>query len=425
MKQVRKFALGCLILAAGSAVGLGSTGLVEPEELSGLDLLSDSRVSFAPGVSPELSGTALILRSGTGQVAPLMSIRLAESTQVPTAFDMRACMRMTRRGGDWDPGFGIGDLDGVASIVFADNFGGIANSQDWVFQGGGAGCSTSGPDCPTNSDRILTGVGYPAIGEAADFGARWTVAGGRVVVAGAQLAGAESEISVDLPLNDSGGLDLVFVANDDGEVYEIHSVRIGIGCGEPIPAEMSFTSSGDTYLKQGQPNKNQGTETILRVRKSGKNRGLVHFDAAALGSELLGRNVTSATLTLEIVFNANNWGDGRDVGAYRMLEPWTELGATWNCPIDTNTSNQNPDWVKWDMKNGLPFSASPTDTVLHTKELLGTIEFDVTADVAAFASGAHTHLGWILKKVVESQNGHVRYSSREGATPPRLDVVYQ
>jgi len=48
---------------------------------------------------------------------------------------------------------------------------------------------------------------------------------------------------------------------------------------------------GDTYLKDGNPNQNQGDDTILRVRKTGTNRALVQFDQAALQAAVVPQNL--------------------------------------------------------------------------------------------------------------------------------------
>jgi hypothetical protein len=195
----------------------------------------------------------------------------------------------------------------------------------------------------------------------------------------------------------------------------------------PPPTSSTFLSIGDTYLKEGQPNKNQGTEGILRIRQSGQNRSLVQFDQNAISSFVGTRLVTSATLRVYISLNSSNWGaSGRDVGAHRLTSNWTELGATWNCPDDTNTGNNVPDGVQWEMNNASlwPFVSTASDIVVHTNGLVGWIEFDVTADVQGFLSG-NPNYGWLIKKTNEGQSGSVEYSSKDGANPPELIITAQ
>ena len=123
--------------------------------------------------------------------------------------------------------------------------------------------------------------------------------------------------------------------------------------------------------------------------------------------------------------SASNWGSsGRDVGIHALLTSFAEgngkkrglpsseqtrgtgVGVTWACPADQDISNKKADGPTW---GGGDFTAAPTDTVLHTNGLTtgDTIEFDVTADVAAGTAE------WLIKKV--AGHGNVRYVSKEGA----------
>ncbi|MEM9728170.1 MAG: DNRLRE domain-containing protein [Myxococcota bacterium] len=195
-----------------------------------------------------------------------------------------------------------------------------------------------------------------------------------------------------------------------------------------ITESIDFTTSGDTYLRDGSPNKNQGDETFLRVRKSGKNRALLQFDQVALENALAGQGVAAARIELDIVDNGGQWGSaGRSIGVHRMTGEWTEPGATWNCGDDADTSNgaeECPD-TAWDMKNSdqWPFLFDPTSTVLVYNETEGVFAIDVTADVQAFVAGEAPNLGWILRLVNETQNGRLDFASRETVTPPKLIVV--
>ncbi len=174
-------------------------------------------------------------------------------------------------------------------------------------------------------------------------------------------------------------------------------------------ATTTLSTNGDTYLRGS--NQNDGTQTFLRVRSSGDNRALVQFDHAAIVSALNAGVLITAHLELFIEFNNNSWGDGREVDVHRVTREWTELGATHNCPIDTNPSNSSPDCaVQWD--NG-EFDATPTATFLQTNGVTGAVQFDVTADVQAFLTGTD-NFGWIVKKRSESAGGVIEYTSRDG-----------
>ncbi len=190
-------------------------------------------------------------------------------------------------------------------------------------------------------------------------------------------------------------------------------------------ASTSVPAVADTTLRQGQPNQPQGAESVLRVRQSGRNRALVRFDGAALAAALGSGTLRSASLVLSVERNGRNWGSaGRTVGAHRLTAPWTEAGATWSCAADANPANQQPDCnPQW---GGGSFAPAATASVLHTNSLAGTVEFDVTADVAAFLAGTANH-GWLLKKADEGKSGLVEYVSREGAAAqaPKLVVTFE
>ncbi|HTG37077.1 MAG TPA: DNRLRE domain-containing protein [Thermoanaerobaculia bacterium] len=200
---------------------------------------------------------------------------------------------------------------------------------------------------------------------------------------------------------------------------------------------VTLYASADSYLRQGARSQNVGQQNFLRVRSAGPNRALVRFDPAEIAAALAGGTLVSANLELRIQTNGANWSNGRTVDAHRLTADWTESGVTWDCPADTVPSNSHPDCaVAW---NGGSFNAAPTATVLHTNNLTGWISFDLTSDIAAFATGTPNY-GWLLKKTDEEQNGLVEYSSREmcrdeprlvlvveaaapDSTPPRLDIV--
>jgi hypothetical protein len=149
-------------------------------------------------------------------------------------------------------------------------------------------------------------------------------------------------------------------------------------------------AAADTYVRQGAPNQNQGGESTLRIRQSGKNRALVRFDAGAVTAAVGGRDLVTAHLEVDVAANGENWGGGRTVDLHRLTQAWTEDGATWNS-ADGATA--------WAMDGAAPrpWDAAPTATLVVTSQTAGTLSFDVTADVAAILDGGDAH-GWILKK---------------------------
>jgi uncharacterized Zn-binding protein involved in type VI secretion len=193
----------------------------------------------------------------------------------------------------------------------------------------------------------------------------------------------------------------------------------------PSVNTLTFPVVADTYVTARAPDREHGRAAILRVAKSGPSRALVQFDQAPLAAALAGNQLLSAQLELSIAANGNNWGaSGRTVGAYRLTAAWSEAAATWDCPADSNLDNAAPDCVApW---SGGAFVSSPTATALLTRHLAGTVAFDVTADVAAFLSGA-TNAGWLLGKTDEIASGRVDFVSREASSgqAAQLVVVFQ
>lgn len=193
------------------------------------------------------------------------------------------------------------------------------------------------------------------------------------------------------------------------------------------PSTATLTAVADTYLRDGnanQANANYSAEAVLRVQQNGPRRALVLFDTAEMQSAAAGKTLTEAKLRL-YVESATNWGAGRPVDVYRLTAAWLELGATWNCPDDADTSNSLPDCAtQW---GGGAFAAA-SDSVLHTNGLSGWVEWDVTADVALFLASPGANCGWLLKKQNDGPgggSGRVDYSSREGANPPQLVLTFE
>ena len=194
-------------------------------------------------------------------------------------------------------------------------------------------------------------------------------------------------------------------------------------------SSVELTPIGDTYLKNGSPNKNQGTEALLRVRQSGKNRILLQFDQAAIEAAVGSEPVFEARVEFTITQNGGQWGSsGRSVGIHRVTTPWSELGATWNCAEDSDTSNGTDDCetTPWEMEDSSqwPFLFAPTSTTLATNDTTGVFSFDVTEDVEAFVSGTEVNLGWAVRLINENESGRFDFASRETGTPPKLVLTF-
>jgi hypothetical protein len=214
----------------------------------------------------------------------------------------------------------------------------------------------------------------------------------------------------------------------------------------------TLTVNADTYLRSGGPNTNEGSAPFMRIRASGDNRALVSFDQAALQALVGNGHIISATLTFQIVDNANNWGtSGRTIEVHRLTTAWSEgngynsdapngqqrrgtgAGATWDCGIDSNIANQQDDCngtTRWEMGKPNqpelhPWDPTVTASALITNGLTGAVTFDVTTDVQKWLAGTAANDGWIIMKQEEGQNGLVSFGSREsGANAPVLVITY-
>jgi len=180
--------------------------------------------------------------------------------------------------------------------------------------------------------------------------------------------------------------------------------------------------SRDTYISKTLLNKNFGSSDTLRTGGPNRNRALLAFDSAAIAQAVGTGQLDSAWLELTIVLTDGLGASGRTFDLHRLLSTWTELGATWNCPVDANTANDSPDCTgsSWDMTNGNAYASSYTARVTVVDQQTGVLRLNVTSDVASFLNGTANY-GWIFRKTNESlSGGTVTFSRNNPATGPRL-----
>jgi hypothetical protein len=201
-------------------------------------------------------------------------------------------------------------------------------------------------------------------------------------------------------------------------------VALLAGSAQVSAQTVTVPAAADATIEKGSPNKNLGAQTTLGLKEGGS-RVLVRFDAAAITAAVGGGSLATATLQVYIGSNAANWGaTGRTVDVYRLDAGWTETGATWNCATDSAPGNGQADCAaQW---SGGTAEDEATDTIVVTNASQGWVQFDVTADVAAFLAGTADD-GWLIEKTDEGQAGRVDLVSREGAAGlgPRLVLVSQ
>lgn len=189
-------------------------------------------------------------------------------------------------------------------------------------------------------------------------------------------------------------------------------------------AQDFFAATADSYIAPGtDQNRNFGTALRLPVRRNPLHRLLVRFDEAEIAAAAGGLLVESATLEL-FAETSMNWGAQAGLlAAHRIGRAWAEDAVTWNCAIDLLPGNSQIDCA--DPWAGGDFDPAPSATAPVSNPTVGFVSFDVTLDVRAFLAGEANH-GWLVKKLDESLNGRVDFSSREASEirRPRLRVLF-
>ncbi|MEM6993033.1 MAG: DNRLRE domain-containing protein, partial [Myxococcota bacterium] len=180
------------------------------------------------------------------------------------------------------------------------------------------------------------------------------------------------------------------------------------------------------------PNQVHGHWDYLLLHPWGKTKVLVRADeadlAAAVGDDVL----TSAALELTVKYAWNGWAPDATVSAHAVLQPWEEMGATFNCRNDSNPFNGTEDCAPadaWDMVTGSTDAFDPTP--LSTAPIQGdaggyTVALDITGGVQSILDGTSENLGWAVRKSDEHAAGQLYFYSRNGwlvENPPRIVIT--
>lgn len=212
-----------------------------------------------------------------------------------------------------------------------------------------------------------------------------------------------------------------------GSEGELDSPVVGVvveALVQPVDT-VTLNLTADTSVRASTPNKNYGSASSIDV-----NRGLVKIDDATLQAAMPdGDYVLSAKLRLTLV-PSNTRRFQRNLGAHRVLKHWTEGGATWNCAVDSNTSNSSADCsgaTDWSMSPAIDaFVTTATGTTVVPASRTGVVEVDVTADVRNFkADPSIVNYGWLLKTGFGNGGEVADIAARESATPPQLVLSVQ
>ncbi len=181
---------------------------------------------------------------------------------------------------------------------------------------------------------------------------------------------------------------------------------------------------GDSMLRGGDKNTNEGANPLLSIAGSGNTRIVLNFGVKPLNS-------FTAELLLTVADNPGNWGAGKFISVHELQEPFVEgdgqawelspsqqvrgsgSGVTWNCPIDANIHNQAANCA--DGWAGGEFGAG-IDSVLITNDTTGVVTLDVTAWYNTVPIGFPLRL--LVKKDNDGAPGRVDFYSAEGAPQP-------
>jgi hypothetical protein len=191
-------------------------------------------------------------------------------------------------------------------------------------------------------------------------------------------------------------------------------------------------AQADTSVRLLAPYSNDGRGTQLSVSSAsvaGLEHSLIRFNQADIAARVGSAPLTAAYLEVTVHSMASSWAGG-DVAVHAMGRSWDDVGATWACADDFNTSgffnflndcNLSDRWgldliSLWPS----PYAAAATDTARLFAGGATTIRFDVTSDVRRFLTGAPNH-GWIIKGTTDLLSGSwVQFGSMESPEPPRL-----
>ncbi len=187
-----------------------------------------------------------------------------------------------------------------------------------------------------------------------------------------------------------------------------------------VVEQVTLVASRDTTLVADSPNRNEGSQALL----SGS-RTLIAFDSTQLAAAIGSQDVL-VSADLHLSFPSSGQPSLTLLAMYRLTSAWTELGATYNCAIDSNTSNQNRDCAganAWsmDLKAPNPWVNQPTAAAILLSHERGTLDLQVTKDVERFVSGDAPNDGWVLLSALLG-SGSAVFQSRESAAPPTLTL---
>ncbi|QDV47196.1 Cadherin domain protein [Stieleria neptunia] len=201
-------------------------------------------------------------------------------------------------------------------------------------------------------------------------------------------------------LDDGRVYDRALSSTDIAELYNYNGVSSSL-------STTTLSAVQDTYIQLGNPSTNEGSDGSLSIDRESTDlqRALVQFNVSSIP---VGATITNATLTLQ----ATDVGGLLNIGAYQLLEGWSESSATWN-----EASLGTP----WSI-GGATYNSTALDTISTSS--IGQHHFDVTALAQDWIDGSAQNYGILVGSPDGGGNRMATYGSREGTVGPVLEITY-
>ena len=182
------------------------------------------------------------------------------------------------------------------------------------------------------------------------------------------------------------------------------------------PATGDLSNGAGTYLFAGLTNR-------VELR-----RGLIRFDLSAIPS---GSTIQSATLTMTV---SRAISGSLDMTLHRVTNSWGEGASDAPGQEGTGTAAENGDatWLHrfypnqlWQTPGGDYRSAASATTGVAGNGDYSWSSPDLTADVQRWLDAPNLNHGWAIIGAEIVTASAKRLDSREGVSPPVLEVTYQ
>lgn len=188
-------------------------------------------------------------------------------------------------------------------------------------------------------------------------------------------------------------------------------------------ATFQVTATQDAYIDADNADSNYGSETDLYVESYvyEQRRTLIQFDLSSIPA---GAEVTSATLKLYYATYSSSVVEGESPGgriywAYRVTQPWTENGITWNKYDGTNS---------WTTPGG-EYTGTGGASLTMPSSMPRWVEWDVTTIVEAWIEDSQPNHGFLIKDADETMTRNnwvwASFRSSDYSTQPDKNPILE